>query len=146
MFETRLHCFVGGLVCVRSELDQKPSRWCGANVGEGMPAQVSCSSSDSGLKLRGQSQNNTRVALKTSDSLAHSSPPTLPPHTSDLSLVSKDHISLFKSEWDERKSNNIGVPNSPSVYANYHRDFTLTNGFDILCSKKVNWNTGECLA
>ncbi|GBL80864.1 hypothetical protein AVEN_26285-1 [Araneus ventricosus] len=29
-----------------------------------------------------------------------------------------------------------GEPISPSVYTNFHRDFTLTIGFGILCSKK----------
>ncbi|GBL99807.1 hypothetical protein AVEN_162820-1 [Araneus ventricosus] len=42
----------------------------------------------------------------------------------------------FYTEWNEWKSNNDGIPNSPSVYANYHRDFTLTNGSGSLCSKK----------
>ncbi|GBM94606.1 hypothetical protein AVEN_203595-1 [Araneus ventricosus] len=34
------------------------------------------------------------------------------------------------------KTNLVGIPISQYVYANFHRDFTLTNGFGILCSKK----------
>ncbi|GBN48686.1 hypothetical protein AVEN_30167-1 [Araneus ventricosus] len=46
-----------------------------------------------------------------------------------------------QAEWI---TNLIGIPPAPPVYANFHRDFTLTNGFGILCSKKVELNTGEC--
>ncbi|GBL92177.1 hypothetical protein AVEN_91518-1 [Araneus ventricosus] len=45
---------------------QTSSRWCGVawKFGEGVPAQVSSSSSDRGSKLRGSSQNSPHVASK----------------------------------------------------------------------------------
>ncbi|GBM28655.1 hypothetical protein AVEN_629-1 [Araneus ventricosus] len=39
-------------------------RWVAWKFGEGVPAQVSSSSSDRGSKLRGPSQNSPRVASK----------------------------------------------------------------------------------
>ncbi|GBM20848.1 hypothetical protein AVEN_224099-1 [Araneus ventricosus] len=42
--------------------DQTSSRWCDGEAWNGVPAQVSSSSSDQSSKLRGPSQNNPRVA------------------------------------------------------------------------------------
>ncbi|GBM82834.1 hypothetical protein AVEN_180921-1 [Araneus ventricosus] len=47
------------------------------------------------------------------------------------------------AERDEWKSNNVGNPISPSVHANYYRDFTLTSGFGICVPKNVDWDNGE---
>ncbi|GBL81762.1 hypothetical protein AVEN_93526-1 [Araneus ventricosus] len=43
---------------------QTSSLWCGANFGEGVPAQVSSSSSDHGSKLRGPFQNALHFVSK----------------------------------------------------------------------------------
>ncbi|GBN23758.1 hypothetical protein AVEN_25709-1 [Araneus ventricosus] len=44
--------------------DQTSSRWCGAEVWRGVPAQVLSSSPDHGSKSLGPSQNSPRVASK----------------------------------------------------------------------------------
>ncbi|GBM90556.1 hypothetical protein AVEN_52961-1 [Araneus ventricosus] len=65
------------------------------------------------------------------------------PHTRVIYL-SKDHISPTKrAEW---KTNLVGILTSPSVYSNFHRVLTLAKTFGIPCSKKMEWNTGECPA
>ncbi|GBM35253.1 hypothetical protein AVEN_45521-1 [Araneus ventricosus] len=50
---------------------QTSFRWCGAEVWRGriLPAQMSSSSSDCGSKLRGPSQNISRVASKWDDNM-----------------------------------------------------------------------------
>ncbi|GBN31100.1 hypothetical protein AVEN_48529-1 [Araneus ventricosus] len=53
------------VVCCTLISGQTYSRWCGAEFGEGVPAQVSCSSCERGSRIRGQSLNNPRVASKT---------------------------------------------------------------------------------
>ncbi|GBN07992.1 hypothetical protein AVEN_24497-1 [Araneus ventricosus] len=62
-------------------------------------------------------------------------PNALPPHWLFIARLERSYFT-FIAERDEWKSNNVGIPNFPKVYANSHRDFTLTNGFWILCSKK----------
>ncbi|GBO10361.1 hypothetical protein AVEN_109933-1 [Araneus ventricosus] len=65
----------------------------------------------------------------------HFPSPTLPTHTGDLSPASKNHISFL---WPSIpiKTNLVGISISQSVCTSFHRVFTLTNGFGILCSKK----------
>ncbi|GBO18620.1 hypothetical protein AVEN_208054-1 [Araneus ventricosus] len=58
------------------------------------------------------------------------------------SLISREEGKIpasyftYMDERDEWKSNNVVNPISPSIYTTSHRDFTLTNEFGILCSKK----------
>ncbi|GBM07171.1 hypothetical protein AVEN_15418-1 [Araneus ventricosus] len=53
-------------MCVRQIMRREPNdpRWCGAEVWRGAPGLVSSSSSDRWSKLRGPSQNSSRVASK----------------------------------------------------------------------------------
>ncbi|GBL90557.1 hypothetical protein AVEN_179468-1 [Araneus ventricosus] len=56
-----------GLLHVKSYVREPsvlPLVWCGSSEKEGVPAQVSSSSSDQGSKLRDPSQNSPRVASK----------------------------------------------------------------------------------
>ncbi|GBN00094.1 hypothetical protein AVEN_170231-1 [Araneus ventricosus] len=72
------------------------------------------------------------------DSSAHP-PPQRSPHKHGVFIAHLERSYFtFMAKLDECKSNNVGIPNSPSVYANYHRYFTLMNGFDNLWTKK-NW-------
>ncbi|GBO38549.1 hypothetical protein AVEN_155414-1 [Araneus ventricosus] len=61
-------------------------------------------------------------------------------------MIYRSHRRIVLTNWMNGNPTTLEIhtlpPSTPIIIGN----FTLTNGFGILCSKKMDWNTGECLA
>ncbi|GBM76726.1 hypothetical protein AVEN_10939-1, partial [Araneus ventricosus] len=102
-------------------MGQTLSRWCGV---EGVPTQVSSSSSDYGSKLQGPSQNSPRVASKQDINITNLNRTTM--SLSSFKLVGKLSDNIAKQDL-------TSLPHpTPTRYGNYSASFidlTITKNF-----------------